>query len=139
MQRINVLFPLPEGPMMTNFSPSFTSRFTSFKTDRFPNDLHRCSTFIMTVSAPPYLWIVVCKLSTLFSIKKAAITSLRHHCHCFYSFLFLKTFSLYTNITNLSTHIIPTSDIFYMLFMIISSIFLDIIQILDYTESIPFG
>ena len=37
----NIMEPLPDGPIMTSFSPSATSRFTSLRTCRSPNTCQR--------------------------------------------------------------------------------------------------
>ena len=47
MHRTVVDLPEPEGPMITSFSPSFTSRFTFFSTWRSPKFLHTFSSLII--------------------------------------------------------------------------------------------
>ena len=56
MQRTVVDFPDPEGPIMTNFSPSATSRLTSFKTCKSPKNLLIWSSLIIAI--PKYLFIL---------------------------------------------------------------------------------
>ena len=52
MHRTVVDFPDPEGPMMTSFSPSLTSRFTSFNTCRSPKFLFTFSSLIVATVFP---------------------------------------------------------------------------------------
>ena len=47
MHRTVVDFPEPEGPMITSFSPSFTSRLTFLSTWRSPKFLHTFSSLII--------------------------------------------------------------------------------------------
>ena len=54
MQRTVVDLPLPDGPIMTSFSPSATSRFTSLRTCRSPKYLSTCSSLITVIPAFPY-------------------------------------------------------------------------------------
>ena len=49
MQRTVVDLPLPEGPMITSFSPSATVKSTSFRTWRSPNILFTFSSRIMSL------------------------------------------------------------------------------------------
>ena len=50
----NIMEPLPDGPIMTSFSPSATSRFTSLRTCRSPKYLSTCSSLITVIPAFPY-------------------------------------------------------------------------------------
>ena len=54
MQRTVVDLPEPDGPMITSFSPSATSRFTSLRTCRSPKYLSTCSSLITVIPAFPY-------------------------------------------------------------------------------------
>ena len=55
MQRTVVDFPLPEGPIITSFSPSLTSRLTSFAREVSDSVCRRLEPFRQDTDDPQYL------------------------------------------------------------------------------------